>query len=553
MSAEFLPDSLNQWVCYKNDYCSIWISGDDTEKKYRYFIEKFFSKNKINIDYIKKIINAIDDHFGVIIISKNWLLAAVDCARTMPIFWKKTKNIFTFSPQARNIAQKYKNKIDKDQLLAFQMSGYCINEGTLWQGIENINPGYFIFFQGINKIHKEKYFSYQPWTSNIRSYDILKTELKLEIKKIIKNLIRKADGRTIAIPLSAGLDSRLVASGLRELNYDNVKCYSYGLKNNFESKASQIIAKKLGYKWKFVEINQYKARKYYNSQEYKKFISNVVDGCATTTIQGLYALDFLLKNKFISKNDIIVNGNSGDFISGGHVPQMKISKSKKINSRLIFNKVIDVHFNKHYALWNSLISEKNKEVIRKLLITQIKKNSYNIDNTFIPQGIAEFLEYENRQSKFVNNSQRLFEARGLRWYLPLWDKSFIKFWSGVPLKYKINQKLYKDTLIELDMGKVWGKNYNYKYFVTPKWISLLRYLIKPFFIFLGKNKWHKFEKRYLGYWMDNICGESIFSYRDIINNKNGARHYISWFTLIAENMNLKKNWQNIDINNDYKI
>ena len=22
MYAEFLPDSLNQWVCYKNDYCS---------------------------------------------------------------------------------------------------------------------------------------------------------------------------------------------------------------------------------------------------------------------------------------------------------------------------------------------------------------------------------------------------------------------------------------------------------------------------------------------------------------------------------------------------
>ena len=47
--------------------------------------------------------------------------------------------------------------------------------------------------------------------------------------------------------------------------------------------------------------------------------------------------------------------------------------------------------------------------------------------------------------------------------------------------------------------------------------------------------------------MDNICGESIFSYFDIINNKNGARHYISWFTIIAESKNLQKNWQNKDI------
>ena len=35
------------------------------------------------------------------------------------------------------------------------------------------------------------------------------------------------------------------------------------------------------------------------------------------TIHSLYALDYLIKNKFIKKNDIIINGNSGDFISGG--------------------------------------------------------------------------------------------------------------------------------------------------------------------------------------------------------------------------------------------
>ena len=81
-------------------------------------------------------------------------------------------------------------------------------------------------------------------------------------------------------------------------------------------------------------------------------------------------------------------------------------------------------------------------------------------------------------------------------------------------------------------------------------MTILRFLIKPFFLFLGKNKWHQFEKKYLSYWMDNICGESIFPYLDIIKNKNGARHYISWFTIIAENMNLGKNWQNIDIDYD---
>ena len=75
-------------------------------------------------------------------------------------------------------------------------------------------------------------------------------------------------------------------------------------------------------------------------------------------------------------------------------------------------------------------------------------------------------------------------------------------------------------------------------------------MLKPYFLFLGKNKWHKFEKRYLDYWSDNICGQTIFPYKNVVKNKNGARHYVSWFTLLSESYNLNSNWQNIKIDDD---
>ena len=168
----------------------------------------------------------------------------------------------------------------------------------------------------------------------------------------------------------------------------------------------------------------------------------------------------------------------------------------------------------------------------------------------MPQGVAEFLEYENRQTKFVANCQRIYEFYNLKWQLPLWDKSFINFWSYVPLKYKIDQKLYKDTLNELNMGKVWGGKYDLKPFVSPSWVRTIRYMFKAYFIFLGKNKWHKFERRYLNYWTDNICGQSAFPYKKIIKNKNGARHYVSWLTIFSEDLILNSNWQNLNIKHD---
>ena len=113
----------------------------------------------------------------------------------------------------------------------------------------------------------EKHFVYDPWHISTRSYNDFKKQLKYEISRVLKNIIVKANGRTIAIPLSAGLDSRLIASGLKHLNYNNVKCFSYGLKNNFESNASKSIANKLKYDWGFVEINQTKAKMFFSTPE----------------------------------------------------------------------------------------------------------------------------------------------------------------------------------------------------------------------------------------------------------------------------------------------
>ena len=68
-------------------------------------------------------------------------------------------------------------------------------------------------------------------------------ELSNQIEKTIKNIIKDANGATIIIPLSAGLDSRLIASGLKNFNYNNVKCFSYGLKNNYETLSSKKFQK----------------------------------------------------------------------------------------------------------------------------------------------------------------------------------------------------------------------------------------------------------------------------------------------------------------------
>ena len=68
----------------------------------------------------------------------------------------------------------------------------------------------------------------------------------------------------------------------------------------------------------------------------------------------------LLKNKYLDKEDIIVNGNSGDFISGGHIPKILLTWKNSKDINLLFDEIFEAHFYKHYALWDSLLSTENK-------------------------------------------------------------------------------------------------------------------------------------------------------------------------------------------------
>ena len=232
-----------------------------------------------------------------------------------------------------------------------------------------------------------------------------------------------------------------------------------------------------------MDIKYKKARKFYTSNKFNTYFNFATDGINVPVTHSLYAIKELLNIKYINKNDIIINGNSGDFISGGHIPtNIKYFKKSSYNLSALFNKVFNVHFIKHYSLWEILINKANKDTVKNLLYIQLKE-SIKEKVKLTEYGILEFLEYENRQVKHVINGQRIYDYYKLDWLLPLWNKSFIKFWQTVPLEYKLNQKLYKKVLFELNFGEVWTDEFDIKSYTSPSWMRVIRFLLK-FYLYL---------------------------------------------------------------------
>ena len=98
------------------------------------------------------------------------------------------------------------------------------------------------------------------------------------------------------------------------------------------------------------------------------------------------------------------------------------------------------------------------------------------------------------------------------------------FWRSVPLSQKMNQNLYRETLIEQNWGGVWQSipiNPSAK-FSLP--VRCLRLIAKAPFFMLGKAEWHKFERHYLDYFMTPTCGYAFKSVRSVWSDDRHHRN-----------------------------
>ena len=257
---------------------------------------------------------------------------------------------------------------------------------------------------------------------------------------------------------------------------------------------------------------------------YKEY-TNFSDSLASWSyVQDFFAVNSLIKRKIINKDNIILNGNTGDFISGGHLPALKLNSNiKKDNLKNILSYIIK----KHFSLWENYFDDKQNNIITKMLLDTLPQELKNL-RTDKEYKIYEYIEFVNRQSNYVIQGQRVYDFYNIKWDLPLWHDEYLNFWNRVPYNLKVDQTLYKFMLFKNNWGNVWKNIPINKYSISPISIRYIKNFLKIFFLFKNKNDWEMFDKKYLAYFTELVPHYSYFNYFDIIKNKKIARNAVAW-------------------------
>tara|TARA_B110000305_G_C19444903_1_gene644217 strand:+ start:838 stop:2457 length:1620 start_codon:yes stop_codon:yes gene_type:complete len=520
------------WKKYSGKKTTIWIKG----YFYSHTIDKIVNICKnIKKDEISSFIESIDGHFAIVVHKDDFTFIAVDKIRSTPLFFTKIKDNFFIDSDPKNLVNlnSFDKIIEENARLEIAMSGFVIGNKTIYNNLHSLKAGEIVIFQG-NSYEYLQYYKYFGEIINKSFEDYLK-ELSEVTLNIFRKMLNKIGDRQIIIPLSAGNDSRLVASILKHLGAKNVKCYSYGTPANFEVKIAKIISQKLDYEWKFIPLTHKSEKFFYASKDYKKYLDYSETYCSVPYIQSLSTVKYLKNINWINDDAIFINGFSGDFISGGHINLNILDASKLENIEFRKENILSQLIEKHFSLWGYLKTDLNKINLKVNLWNEIVEGCSDIQKNSNDHLLYEYSEFIDRQSKYVISGQRIYEYYGYDWRLPLWNDEYLLFWQKVPLNYKLKQKLYIEMLKKNNFGNVWGDDIPVnKKQITPKWIIPLRFICKiPFSLFgkKGKKAWKQFDINFFFYFRDITHMMDTQNYIKVIMDifkrpKNNA----SWLT-----------------------
>ena len=387
-------------------------------------------------------IASLNGSFAVVTVRNDKVWAAVDCVRSIPLFYglsQGSSGSILVSDRAERVrAYVGDSNQSPESSSEFLLVGYVTGPATLFENVKQIQAGEMLSFvtAPMPRLNCHRYFEWRhrdPWRSNDAT---LLERLHKVHQQVARRLVASLDGRQAILPLSGGYDSRLIAVMLKELGYDNVVCYTYGLPGNWEARISETLARHLGFRWEFVSYSGEKWREWGASTEFKRYCATAGNLTAIPHVQDWPAMFELKQRKAIAADGIVVPGHSGDFVAGSHIPSWFAERTSITRDQLL-----RTIFDAHYALWDwpGDKQQLNHELTRRVDAVggALREGS--------PADAADQLEYwdmNERQAKFICNSVRVYDFFGHEWRLPLFDQALLDFWSHVSLELRVGRKLY---------------------------------------------------------------------------------------------------------------
>jgi asparagine synthase (glutamine-hydrolysing) len=386
------------------------------------------------------VVAAIDGGFSAIQERNGRIVAAVDRLRSVPLFHAVHGGDLLLSDDAHWIAgQLPPQAFDPVSRAEFLALGYVTGSHTLDARIRQLRAAELLetAIEDVADLVTRRYWTYAHRAPSFTAdVDELLVAWDAVLGRVASRLVESVDGRTIVLPLSGGLDSRLIALELKRTGYDRVLTFTYGVAGNAEARVAQPIAAALGLPWIEVVHTLAAWRAAFRDPAYGEF-ARYADGLSSLPhIQDWLAVRELRDRDLVPPDAVFVPGHNGGFLFGENGSLHRLAQPTFDD--LVAN-IERVHYHNLPVDDPAL-----RAAMRDRLVASLAPGSPADAESWTSR--YERWEWEERNAKFMTNSVRVYEFWGYDWRLPLWDAEAIEFWLRVPLELRARAVLHRTAV-----------------------------------------------------------------------------------------------------------
>ena len=273
---------------------------------------------------------------------------------------------------------------------------------------------------------------------------LLSEALDAGLGRILEDLDRRPGSPRLVLPLSGGLDSRLLAAWLTLHGaLDRTVAFTYGRPGSREVEVSRSVAEAVGLEWHAVEYVPADLREAWQTQDAADFLEYSYALGALPHVQDWYALRSLLAQGVLRRGDVVLPGHTivGNMHDEWMLEEPTITRGRVAKAIITHHQ--DLQGGQKRAWADPYRAAKVKEFLALRPFTGSPRDV---------QSVLESYNVRERQTKYINNSMRAYEHLGLDWALPMLDVEFWSAWHRGAVELTARRDFYA-----VFIGRLWAQ------------------------------------------------------------------------------------------------
>lgn len=353
-------------------------------------------------------------------------LLAVDPARSIPLFYAHDGwNWLVADRPEPLLAALPDAAMDWDGAFQLRHAGYVLGSRTLVDGMAQVEAGCVVELRdGHNQPHVHRYrrWHYAPGQEQITDAGQFEHLVLGALRQAVGRVVDGARGRQLAVPLSGGIDSRLLLALLVEAGAQRVVTFTYGVAGSPEARVSERVAGSLAVPWHGVPMDP-KAVHLAWHKHGGSFIRDAWAGASLPHYQDWYALGVLTATGVLEPDAIVLPGHT----VVGNLHDWHLLDEPAVNARQFARVLAAHHLN--------LQGQANMALTHRAVVRQVRDFLADVgfhEGARCPEDLRSWIEDFNlreRQAKYINNSVRAYEHAGVDWAMPMLDVAVSEAWS----------------------------------------------------------------------------------------------------------------------------